>query len=228
MIILFHEMISGFTLSIAKFAPSERHHLSFNNLFLTVMKKTFLSFAMAALMVAGLASCGNKSDKAAAGEATAEGEKQQTEQTEEKAEAAPGTYETEFYTYKLTENFKERSVQDGNSVYISTAHMPNISISIAAGKQGDLDFWKKLQTDDKMVAGEDVTGQGYTYSTYYKEGESGYVLRAATIIGLEGATKGYEGRIELQLQGNLADENHKQVGYERLKEIVENITPKKK
>ena len=226
MIILFHEMISGFTLSIAKFAPSERHHLSFNNLFLTVMKKTFLSFAMAALMVAGLASCGNKSDKAAAGEATAEGEKQQTEQTEEKAEAAPGTYETEFY--KLTENFKERSVQDGNSVYISTAHMPNISISIAAGKQGDLDFWKTLQTDDKMVAGEDVTGQGYTYSTYYKEGESGYVLRAATIIGLENAPKGQEGRIELQLQGNLADENHKQVAYERLKEVLDNITLKKK
>lgn len=191
------------------------------------MKKTFFSFAIAAVFAVGMASCGNKTDKAAAGEAATEGE-QATEQTAETAQAAPGTYETEFYTYKLTETFKESSVQDGNKVYIKTAHMPNINISIAAGKQGDLDFWKQMQTDDKMEAGEDVTAQGYTYSTFYKEGASGYVLRAATLIGLEGASKGYEGRIELQVQGNLADENHKQVGYERLKEVIENITPKKK
>ena len=106
--------------------------------------------------------------------------------------------------------------------------MPNINISIAAGKQGDLDFWKSMQTNDKMEAGEDVASQGYTYSTFYKEGASGYVLRAATIIGLENAPKGQEGRIELQLQGNLADENHKQVAYDRLKEVLDNITLKKK
>ena len=191
------------------------------------MKKTIFSFAIAAVVAVGMASCGNKSDNAAAGEATAEGE-QTTEQAAETAEAAPGTYETEFYTYKLTENFQESSVQDGNKVYIKTAHMPNINISIAAGKQGDLDFWKKMQIDDKMVADQDLTAQGYTYTTLYKEGSAGYVIRAATIIGLEDAPKGYEGRIELQVQGNLADENHKEMGYERLKEVIENITPKKK
>ena len=190
------------------------------------MKKTFLSLAIAAMVAIGMASCGNKSDNAASGETASEGEL--TEQSAEIAKAAPGTYETEFYTYKLTENFKESSVQDGNKVYIKTAHMPNINISIAAGKQGDLDFWKSMQTNDKMEAGEDVASQGYTYSTFYKEGASGYVLRAATIIGLENAPKGQEGRIELQLQGNLADENHKQVAYDRLKEVLDNITLKKK
>lgn len=190
------------------------------------MKKTFFSLAIATVVAVGLASCGNKSDNSVAGEPATEGE--QTEQAAETAEAAPGTYETEFYTYKLTETFKESSVQDGNKVYIKTAHMPNINISIAAGKQGDLDFWKSMQTNDKMEAGEDVESQGYTYSTFYKEGESGYVLRAATIIGLENAPKGQEGRIELQVQGNLADENHKQVAYDRLKEVLDNITLKKK
>lgn len=183
------------------------------------MKKVLFSFAIlaaAAVMVA----CGNK--KAAPAD---NADAQQTE-AEAATEADPSVYDMKFFTYKLTETFKESSKPEFEKVYIKTAHQPNINVSIAGSLRGELASWSKEQEADKMTADKDVTGNGKTYKTFYKEGASGYVLRAATVSGIEGAKDGEAGWISIQVQGPLKDENHKDIAFERLQEVIDNITPK--
>ena len=72
------------------------------------MKKTIFSFAIAAVVAVGMASCGSKSNNAAAGgEATAEGE-QATEQNAEQAaeEDDPNTLSTDAFSMSTPEDFE--------------------------------------------------------------------------------------------------------------------------
>ena len=136
------------------------------------MKKTFLSFAMAALMVAGMASCGNKSDKAAAGEATAEGEKQQTEQPAE-APAKDTVVEKAHFTATFSSKFKDIEsfnndnqvlfrIPDPNSQY---GHLGQISITATPGWEKGLDAWiqEHMKSHSSAKAADDVTFGGITW-----------------------------------------------------------------
>ena len=67
------------------------------------MKKTIFSFAIAAIAAVAMVSCGNKTDKAAASEATAEGE-QATEQVAEQEDA--NTLSTDAFSMSTPEDFE--------------------------------------------------------------------------------------------------------------------------
>ena len=185
------------------------------------MKKSFFSFAIVAVAAFMMASCGNKS-----AQNTENQDSTAVAEAEPAAAADPNLYDMEFFTYKMTETFKESSKPEFGKVYIKTAHQPNINVSIAGSLKGDIASWSKEQENDKMTADKEVTGNGKTYTTFYKEGASGYVLRAATVIGIEGAKEGEAGWISIQVQGPLKNDNHKDVAFERLQEVIDNITPK--
>ncbi len=80
------------------------------------MKKTIFSFAIAAV-AALMVSCGGKTENAAGGEATAEGE-QATEQVADATQAAPGeiagpvTIETKAFTIELPAGWYVKSPKD--------------------------------------------------------------------------------------------------------------------
>ena len=191
------------------------------------MKKVLFSFAVAAV-AAVMVSCGNKSAQTAEAQEAEATDQAAEAPAEEATEADPNTYEMEFFTYKMTETFKESSKPSYGKVYIKTQHQPNINISIAGSKKGDIASWSKEQENDKMTADKDVTANGKTYKTFYKEGSAGYVLRAAAEIGLEGEKAGEAGWISLQVQGPLKEENRKDIAFERLQEVLDNITLKTK
>lgn len=68
-----------------------------------MMKKTFFSFAMAMVIALGMASCGNKADKAEGGDQATEGEKA-TEQAA--AQDDPNTLSTDAFSMPIPEDFE--------------------------------------------------------------------------------------------------------------------------
>ena len=87
------------------------------------MKKTIFSFAIAAVAVATMVSCGNKTDNTA-GEATPEGE-QATEQVVEEEDA--NTLSTDAFSMAIPEDFEI----NGNPEYLQKNH--EISFRTKAG-----------------------------------------------------------------------------------------------
>ena len=130
------------------------------------MKKTIFSFAIAAIAAVAMVSCGNKTDKAAASEATAEGE-QATEQVAEQEDA--NTLSTDAFSMSTPEDFeingKPEYLQKNHEISFRTKagvvptyeikinHYSNITFDV---RQSDI---AKLNAIDPIKVG-DVTFQG--------------------------------------------------------------------
>ena len=124
------------------------------------MKKTIFSFAIAAIAAVAMVSCGNKTDKAAASEATAEGE-QATEQVAEQEDA--NTLSTDAFSMSTPEDFeingKPEYLQKNHEISFRTKAgvVPTYEIKINHDvRQSDI---AKLNAIDPIKVG-DVTFQG--------------------------------------------------------------------
>lgn len=148
------------------------------------MKKTILSFAVAAFLAVGLASCGSKSDNAASGEATAEGEQPTEQASATEITEGLGTIENKTFSVDVPEGWKVMLNED-KKIIIGVS---DVREKLCIEKNG-LSYDSAVENQKSLDGCEDLGEQTYGnnkfatfmwkgkfYAYYNSDGNKGHIV----------------------------------------------------
>jgi len=187
------------------------------------MKKTFFSFAIAAVVAVAMASCANKAanngenkDSAAVENATKEAPQAEVKIEDQKELTC------DAYTLTVPDGWKATSRMVNSSCNIKLPQPPFTTAAPDFVSYVSIDEYKAQREKEGATKLDDITVNGHTYSVYFKEGNNNQ-------LNIGAATARDKGTIQVKFSTGahkLDKAEAKKIFEENVKTVLEKLTIK--